>query len=208
MNRLTPFQSEVARLFFSLPSSNGYLLTGGGALLVSGLSSRPTRDLDFMGSRGLTAVNILAEQFMQQCRATNWAVEEIQIDNDFARMLVSHAESLVVDIVLDSPAVLAPDMSEVGPVLAGLELAARKLSALFSRAEARDFADVYVLCQQFERSEILDCSRHIDLGINDVDLAEALRTIGRFRTTEIPLPINIVDKAVQFFNDWANELAN
>ncbi len=99
-------------------------------------------------------------------------------------------------------------MSEVGPVLAGLELAARKLSALFSRAEARDFADVYVLCQQFKRSEIIDCSRHIDLGINDVELAEALRTIGRFRTSEIPLPINIVDKAVEFFNDWANELAN
>jgi hypothetical protein len=34
MNRLTPFQAEVARLFFSVPESNGYLLAGGGALLT------------------------------------------------------------------------------------------------------------------------------------------------------------------------------
>jgi len=46
---LTDFQAEVSRLFFSLPASNGFLLAGGGALLASGLTTRPTQDLDFFG---------------------------------------------------------------------------------------------------------------------------------------------------------------
>ena len=180
MNRLTPFQSEVAKLFFSLPDSSGFLLAGGGALLVSGLSARPTRDLDFMGTRELTAANRLAEKFMKRCRDIGWTVDPVQIEEDFARVLVSHVESLIVDIVLDSPAVLPPTTSEVGPVFAGLELAARKLAALFGRAEARDFADVYILSRIFDRSEVLRCARQVDLGINNMGLAEALRTIKRF----------------------------
>lgn len=207
MNRLTPFQSEVAKLFFSLPDSSGFLLAGGGALLVSGLSSRPTRDLDFMGTRELTAASRLAEKFMKRCRDIGWAVDPVQIEEDFARVLVSHVESLIVDIVLDSPAVLPPTTSEVGPVFAGLELAARKLAALFGRAEARDFADVYVLSQFFDRSEVVRCARQVDLGINDMGLAEAMRTIKRFRPSEIPLPGELADGVYQFFAAWADELA-
>ena len=47
VSALTAFQDEVARLFSSLPASDGFLLAGGGALLASGLSARPTEDLDF-----------------------------------------------------------------------------------------------------------------------------------------------------------------
>jgi hypothetical protein len=43
---LTEFQREVARLFFSLPESDGYLLAGGAALVASELTARPTQDLD------------------------------------------------------------------------------------------------------------------------------------------------------------------
>jgi len=43
---LTAFQIEVARFFFSLPTSASFLLAGGAALLAQGLTSRPTQDLD------------------------------------------------------------------------------------------------------------------------------------------------------------------
>ena len=42
MSGLSEFQIEVARVFFELPASEGFLLAGGGALLASGLTSRPT----------------------------------------------------------------------------------------------------------------------------------------------------------------------
>ena len=44
---LSTFQLEVARLFFALPDSRGFLLAGGAALLAQHLTSRPTEDLDF-----------------------------------------------------------------------------------------------------------------------------------------------------------------
>jgi hypothetical protein len=44
---LAAFQAEVARLFFGLPESGGFLLAGGAALLAQHLTARPTEDLDF-----------------------------------------------------------------------------------------------------------------------------------------------------------------
>jgi len=44
---LSAFQLEVARLFFTLPASQGFLLAGGAALLAQHLTARPTEDLDF-----------------------------------------------------------------------------------------------------------------------------------------------------------------
>jgi len=44
---LTGFQITVARLFFTLPASERFLLAGGAALVAQRLSERPTQDLDF-----------------------------------------------------------------------------------------------------------------------------------------------------------------
>ena len=44
---LTGFQITLARLFFTLPSSERFLLAGGAALVAQHLSERPTQDLDF-----------------------------------------------------------------------------------------------------------------------------------------------------------------
>ena len=44
---LSAFQLEVARLFFTLPASQGFLLLGVAALLAQHLTARPTEDLDF-----------------------------------------------------------------------------------------------------------------------------------------------------------------
>ena len=44
---LPPFQLEVARMFFALSASRGFLLAGGAALLAQRLTTRPTEDLDF-----------------------------------------------------------------------------------------------------------------------------------------------------------------
>lgn len=49
---LSAFQSEVARLFFALPASQGFLLAGGAALLAQHLTARPTEDLDFFTPPG------------------------------------------------------------------------------------------------------------------------------------------------------------
>jgi hypothetical protein len=40
---LTDFQVDVARLFFALPESEGFLLAGGAALVAQALTDRPTQ---------------------------------------------------------------------------------------------------------------------------------------------------------------------
>ena len=66
MTGLSVFQIEVANMFFSLPASDGFLLAGGGALLASGLTSRPTQDLDFFGEKGRVNVGAVCEQFLKE----------------------------------------------------------------------------------------------------------------------------------------------
>ena len=97
-------------------------------------------------------------------------------------------------------------MTVLGPSLAPEELAARKLLALFGRAEARDFADVYVLIQRFGKERLLDLASALDAGFDHVVLAQMLRTIGRFADDEIPLSPSDLPKAKKFFEAWADEL--
>lgn len=65
MSGPTAFQIEVARMFFRLTASDGFLLAGGGALLASGLTSRPTKDLDFFGEKGRADVNEVRVQLLK-----------------------------------------------------------------------------------------------------------------------------------------------
>lgn len=44
---LTPVQVEVARVFFGLKASEGFLVAGGAALLASDLIARPTEDFAY-----------------------------------------------------------------------------------------------------------------------------------------------------------------
>ncbi|MFC4853788.1 hypothetical protein [Actinophytocola glycyrrhizae] len=48
---LTDFQLQVAKLFFGLPASDGFVLAGGAALIAQHLTCRPTQDLDFFTDR-------------------------------------------------------------------------------------------------------------------------------------------------------------
>jgi hypothetical protein len=69
---LTGFQVEVARLFFALPSSAGFLLAGGAALLAQHLTARPTEDLDFFTSQDLGNVTTTTEGFEAAAAERGW----------------------------------------------------------------------------------------------------------------------------------------
>ena len=60
---LTPFQVSVARLFFSLPASDGFLLADGAALAAQQLTTRPTHDLDLFTRVGRSSVPAARDAF-------------------------------------------------------------------------------------------------------------------------------------------------
>ena len=207
LSELSPFQVEVAKVFFSLPASQGFLLAGGGALLAAGLSSRPTRDLDFFGVRGKASVEDVTSDFVRAIQERGWQCAVVDSGPAFRRIEVVGSESLVIDIAHDSPPFTTPMNSVAGPIFAPLELATRKLIALFDRAEARDFVDVYFLARQFDKVVLLAHAQQIDAGLASEHLCDALLLVDRYKDRDLPIDKHEVAELREFFRRWATDLA-
>ncbi len=92
----------------------------------------------------------------------------------------SPSDELLVDLAVDSPPLDAPTITAVGPTYPPRELAARKLLALFDRAEARDFVDVHRLSERFGLDDLLNLAAELDEGFTPALLAEMLSSHKRF----------------------------
>lgn len=130
---LTGFQITVARLFFTLPARERFLLAGGAALVAQHLSERPTQDLDvFTGLPG--DVTLARDELAAVIATQGWECGRITDTATFCRLIIHGTEDLVVDLAVDSPPGHPATASFVGPTFAPEELAGRKLLALFDRA--------------------------------------------------------------------------
>lgn len=210
MNRpewLSAFQIELAGIFFSLDAAEGYLVAGGAALLASDLIQRPTEDLDLFTARPTKTVTRAKDALVREVGQRGYDVVIIHDAPTFCRMVIARAgEETLVDLAIDSPPYGSPVVTVLGPTLAPLELAGRKLLALFGRAEARDFADVFVLAHRFGKDALVEEARTLDAGFDTAVLAEMLGTLDRFDDQEVPLAPDRVPELRAFFREWAAEL--
>lgn len=124
----------------------------------------------------------------------------------FCRLVVSGPEDLLVDLAIDAPPSMPPAASVAGPTFALEELAGRKVIALFDRAEARDFVDVYVLAQRFPKESLLARAAKIDAGFDPAVFADMLDAIARFADRDFPCDDQEVPVVREFFGRWAVEL--
>lgn len=204
---LTRLHVEVAGIFFGLNASSGYLVAGGAGLLASDLIARPTDDIDLFASTPTRSVIGAKTDLLEALHDRGYEATVLRDSPTFCRMVVRHEDAqLLVDLAIDSPPMSTPTMTQLGPTLAPVDLAGRKLLALFGRAEARDFADVYVLSQRFGKDVLLEQAQASDAGFDRVVLAQMLGTLGRFADDEIPLPASELDSAKAFFAAWGSEL--
>ncbi len=205
---LSRFQERVAQTFFDLPEADGFLLAGGAGLIAHDMIHRPTHDLDLFTHRQ-HSVTQAHQAFRRAAAAQAWTVVGLHDSATFVRLEVADATGrTLIDLAVDSPALLPPTVTLLGPTLAPPELAARKLLALFDRAEARDFADVYELLHSFDRDQTLHLARQIDRGFDPRILAQMLRTHRRFADDRIPLSAESIPQARDFFDHWADGLAD
>lgn len=151
----------------------------------------------------LTAVEALTAS----CQDRGWSTRTIQGSVTFVRLLVeSEHGPLLIDLAVDVAPSRPPIRTAVGPAFDPEELAGRKLIALFDRAEARDFADVYLLSQRFGRQALLDRAAEVDLGFDTAVLAQMMRGLGRFDDDEIPIDPGLVESVRRDFAEWADAL--
>lgn len=190
----TDFQLEVAQLFFGLPGSDGFLLAGGAALLAQGLTARPTQDLDFFTRPHAGDVGLARDHFLVAAGGRGWDVDTVQDSATFCRLLVHGPEDLLIDLALDSAPGRPATASIAGPTFAPAELAGRKVVALFDRAAARDFVDVFALSRRFSKSALLDLAREVDAGFDVGVFVEMIGLLARYR--DVDLALGDVDVAV------------
>ena len=205
---LSAFQLEVARLFFALPASQGFLLAGGAALLAQHLTTRPTEDLDFFTSPQGGQVLIARDALEIAARQRGWTAQRIHESDTFCRIVIRSADAgVLVDMAVNAPPDLPASATPAGPTLAPEELAGHKLLALFDRAAARDFADVYVLARRFGKAVILARAAQIDAGFDARVLADMIATLDRFTDGEIPVPEGSSAAEMRaFYATWRSEL--
>jgi Nucleotidyl transferase AbiEii toxin, Type IV TA system len=202
---LPPFQLEVARVFFALPASKGFLLAGGAALLAQHLTARPTEDLDFFTTPERGHVSAARDALEGAARQRGWATERIHDSGTFCRMVIRSADAgVLVDLAVNAPPDLPPSVTPAGPTE---ELAGHKLLALFDRAAARDFADVYVLARRFGKDALITRATQIDAGFDTKVLADMMATLDRFTDSEIPVPSGSSAAELRaFYVGWRSEL--
>lgn len=205
---LTGFQLEVARMFFALPASQGFLLGGGAALLAQHLTARPTEDLDFFTAPERGHVPGARDALEAAARQRGWITERIHDSDTFCRMVIRGADDgVLIDLAVNAPPDLPASPTAAGPTLAPEELAGYKLLALFDRAAARDFADIYVLVRRFGKNVLLARAARIDAGFDTKVLADMIATIDRFTDSEIPVPDgSSVPELREFYAAWRSEL--
>jgi hypothetical protein len=83
---------------------------------------------------------------------------------------------MLVDLVLETLE-LPATLTIVGPTVAEQDVAVGKLIALFDRAKARDFVDVFKFCRRYEPVPLLELAARRDPGLGPRHLAERLRRV-------------------------------
>jgi hypothetical protein len=207
-SELTTFQNEVAQLFFAQPESKGFLLAGGAALLAQHLTARPTEDLDFFTAPGRGHVPAARDALEGAARDRGWSTERIHDGETFCRLIIRFDEAAVlVDLAVNAPPDLPASVTPAGPTLAPEELAGHKLLALYDRAAARDFADVFVLALRFGKHTLLTRAAQIDTGFEANVLADMIVALDRFADSEIPVPGGLTAAELRtFYATWRSEL--
>jgi predicted nucleotidyltransferase component of viral defense system len=208
---LTPLQRNLLAAIGRSALRDDFFLTGGTALAVFYLQHRYSLDLDFFTANPAALVQVPV--VMQGIAASLGA--EVTFTRTLGSFLecfvhVPGGERLELDFVQDSPYRLEPTRyhAELGIQIDNpIDIACNKLSALFDRAEPKDFVDVYFVTREmmpFEQLVALTRKKHV--GLDDYWLAVALARVEQVALLpQMIKPVSIPELKA-FFLEHAKEL--
>lgn len=193
------------------PLARSFYLTGGTALSAFYLQHRHSVDLDFF-TADPTAI-------AQVSTAITTAGQQLGAEVTFTRTLDTFlecffrrpdGERVEIDFAQDTPYRLAPVEQNVDYQIQVdnlTDIAANKLSALFDRAEPKDFVDVYFLCQEvLPFAQLVEQTRNKHVGIDDYWLAVALQRVMQVEFLPRMIKPVTIEQLRTFFLEQAKHL--
>ncbi len=165
----------------SFVAPDGFVIAGGVALLMSGVTERPTEDLDVF-SASCHDVAAVADRLASDLTGEGYVVEVHRATESFAQLTVMTGQwrrtELRVELGRDAQ-LFAAVPSAMGPILSVRELAANKILAAFGRHEQRDLVDLASIAAAIPMSQAFVDAADKDPGF-DVEVFRQMvtRTIG------------------------------
>lgn len=212
---MLPFHERLAHIGLEALASYGFVLAGGYALSEHGFGNRPSNDVDLFTNvfePDVFAVSVakLRAAFMN----AGLEVHDNLVGRTFADINVTDpdtGESSDVQIGANYRA-FEPSQVAVGPVLDVRDAVAGKMSALWSRGEARDFIDIdaVVVSGRFSREEVLEIGdKQEALPFDRAMLAERFRAARGKETAEFAayeIGSERRQEIIDRFQDWADDI--
>lgn len=202
---LTDLQQRIALAVSEVVRGERFALAGGAALISQGLVDRRTRDLDFF-TVDATSVNKVAPEVESALRSKGMNVIRRVDAPGFVRLEVSEG-SEICEVDFGSDARLRPEIeTPLGRMIASEELAADKTLALFGRAAARDFVDVFALSQIFGQDRLLALAAEKDRGFDQRHFADALAAFNRLDRDLFDVPDEIYATIREWSTLWRYQI--
>ena len=175
--KLYPFQDEVVKVINRLET--GFYLTGGTAASRGYLNHRYSDDLDFFVNDEPDFVLWVERVIQSLSLIENWDLEILSRYDRFVRLnLVQSELALKLEFINDVPSRVGEVINH--PTLGRLDTAenilANKLTALLTREEPKDLADVWGFCNQMKLSleAAISGAKGKAAGIFPADLSRVL----------------------------------
>lgn len=193
---LTPLQQRFLNEFFESYLGEKFFLTGGTALAEFYLKHRLSQDLDLFTIDQELSFDIANAEMLKIANRLSLTIDKQIASPSFNQYIFHHkGDTLKVDIVKDVPMRFGKTKKVGGIVLDSLEnIAVGKLLALFGRADAKDFVDIYFLLREkyITLQKILALAKKKDLGLSEFYLAHMMLQVQKIN--DFPETLRPFDK--------------
>ena len=211
MEILTAFQKRILLAISQSPLRETFFLTGGTALSAFYLQHRYSEDLDFF-TEIPGEVSRIVPALEKICQNLNADIEINRRYKTFLNCTLTSEENehVKIDFAQDVPFRLQPLVykEEFGIYIDNsLDVACNKFSALFDRAETKDFVDIFWIDKTlFTFDEIYENAKKKHVGLDDYWLAISLQKVNLVEELPRMVVSLTIEELKEFFNNKVENL--
>ena len=206
-------QWEITRAALRALDGTAFALAGSGAIREHGIIDRQTQDVDlFTSDTDAAPFEAAINELVDGPRRGGHDVDEVRRAEQFAQLRVTTAggHSVAMDLAVDWREV-DPVRLSIGPVLSLEDAVGNKVSALYSRGEARDYLDIDAIraSGKFTDDELIRSATERDAGFEVPTFARQLDQVQRIRperVAEYGVDATQLDAIKQRFDQWSTKL--